>query len=253
MIRFSVCIEPLWKEKSVEEKIKGVKKAGFAAFEFWGWKNKNIEGILKVKEETGLETSAFCFEPNFCLTADGNEAELLKGIAESAKTAHLLKCRNLIVTTGDVVADESFEVTRRKVVRKLKQMTKAAEDNNVTLVLEPLNPVINHKGYWLTRSADAVDIVTEIGSPNLKILFDIYHQQVTEGNILHNIGRYISFIGHFHSAGVPGRNELEGGELNYGNIFTAIDKMGYKGFIGLEFMPKTNEETALKQVLSLGK
>lgn len=250
MIRFSVCIEMFWKDKTVEEKIREVKKAGFSAFEFWGWKNKNVESILKAKEETGLDTASFCLEPNFCLTDDGNETELLKGVAESAKTAHMLNCKNLIVTTGNVVADESFEVTRRKVVRKLKEMSKAAGDNNVTLVLEPLNPIVNHRGYWLTKSTEAVDIITDVNSPNLKILYDIYHQQVTEGNILHNIGKYISFIGHFHSAGVPGRNELAGGELDYKNIFAAIDRTGYKGFIGLEFTPKLGEDAALKQVLS---
>ncbi len=251
MIRFSVCIEMFWSNKPIEERIREVKKAGLPAFEFWGWKNKEIKGILKAKEETGLETSAVCIEPNGCLTDDGNEKELVKGVLESAGIAHTLRCKNLIVTTGNVVAGETYEVTRRKVVRKLKEMSKVAEDNNVTLVVEPLNPVINHKGYWLTKTIEAVDIITDINSPNLKILYDIYHQQVTEGNILYNIGKYLPLIGHFHSAGVPGRNELLGGELNYKNIFSEIDRAGYKGFIGLELTPKINEETALKQALTL--
>ncbi len=251
MIKFSVCIETFWKDKTVEEKIREVKKAGFPAFEFWDWKNKDIKNILKAREETGLETSAFCIEPNFCLTDDGNEKELVKGVLESARIAHTLKCSNLIVTTGNIVAGETYEITRRKVVRKLKEMSKAAEDNNITLVLEPLNPVINHKGYWLTKTIEAVDIIADVNSPKLKILYDIYHQQVAEGNILYNIGKYISLIGHFHSAGVPGRNELVGGELDYKNIFAAIDRTGYSGFIGLEFRPTLGEDKALKQVLSL--
>jgi len=251
MIRFSVCIEMFWKDMPIEERIKEVKKAGFPAFEFWGWKNKNLDNILKVKEETGIETSAFCIEPNFCLTDDGNEKELVSGVLESTKKAHILKSKNLIVTTGNIVAGETFEMTRRKVVRKLKEISKVAADNNITLVIEPLNPVINHKGYWLTKTTEVVDIIMDVNSPNLKILYDIYHQQVTEGNILHNIEKYFPLIGHFHSAGVPGRNELLGGELDYKNIFAAIDRAGYKGFIGLELAPKISEDTALKQALSL--
>jgi len=251
MINLSVCIEMFWRNLSVEEKISKVKELGFSAFEFWSWKNKNVESIKKIKEEMGLTLSAFCMEPNFCLTSDGNTEEIKEGLRESIKIASYLECKRLIVTTGNLIYGESFELTRRKVVKKLKEMAKIAEDGNIILVLEPLNPIVDHPGYWLNKSNDAADIVEEVNSPSLKILFDIYHQQVTEGNIISNINKYISLIGHFHTAGVPGRNELIGGELNYKNIFLAIEKLNYQGFVGLEFKSTKEDDVALKEVFTL--
>jgi len=250
-MKISVCIEMFWQNKNIEDKIEEVAKAGFPAIEFWNWSDKNIEGIRKAKEKAGLEVAAFCLEPVFCLTADGNEPELLKGAKESVKTAHLLNCKTLIATTGNIPAGDTFETARKKGVGKLKSLSKIAEDNGITLVLEPLNSIVNHPGYLLTRSCEAADIIREVNSSGLKMLFDIYHQQITEGNILYNIDRYIRLIGHFHCAGVPGRNELSGGELDYGNIFAAIDKAGYENYVGLELTPKRGEAFALKQVQKL--
>lgn len=252
MIKLSVCIEPLWKDLSPEEKIMKVKEIGFPAFEFWGWKNKDIEKIKRAKEETGIELSAFCMEPNSLLTEDAPSInELIEGLKESIRIAKILDCKRLIVTTGNALYEETFEITRRKVVRKLKELIKVAEENDIILLLEPLNPIVNHKGYWLTKTKEAVDIIEEIGSSNLKILYDIYHQQITEGNIIATIQKYISLIGHFHSAGVPGRHELTGGELNYKNIFLAIEKTGYSEYIGLEFFPTNPEEVSLKEILAI--
>jgi len=88
----------------------------------------------------------------------------------------------------------------------------------------------------LSSSWDAFGLVGEIGSPNVKILFDIYHQQITEGNLISNITEHIDRIGHFHAAGNPGRTEITKGEICYRNVFTAIKEAGYEGYIGLEYM-----------------
>lgn len=252
MPKLSVCIEMFWRGIPEEEKIKRVKNLGFPAFEFWGWKNKEIEKIKKVKEETGLNISAFCMEPNFVLTSDEVKTEeLIEGLKNTLKIAKLLKCKKLIITTGNVVHGETYEITRRKVIKKLKDLIKIAEKEEVILLIEPLNPIVDHKGYWLTKTVEAIDIIEEVGSDNLKILYDIYHQQITEGNIISTIQKFISYIGHFHSAGVPGRHELIGGEIDYRRIFEVIDKTGYNGFIGLEFAPTKADEKSLKETLRL--
>lgn len=252
MVKLSVCIEMFWRGMSEIDKIKKVKDIGYSAFEFWGWKNKDIEGIKKVKEELGMEIAAICNEPNFCLTTDDISFEqLLNGFKETTKIAKKLECKRIIITTGNIVYGESFEITRRKVIKKLKEMSKIAEDNNLILLLEPLNPIIDHKGYWLTKTVEAVDIIEEINSHNLKILYDIYHQQLTEGNIINTITKYINLIGHFHSAGIPGRHELIGGELDYSVIFNTIKKLNYEGYIGLEFSPLKSPEDSLRESLKL--
>ena len=111
------------------------------------------------------------------------------------------------------------------------------ESEGIILVIEPLNLTIDHKGYYLSKSSEAFDIVSEVGSPNVKVLYDIYHQQVTEGNIINTIRENIDLIGHFHAAGLPGRQELNRGELYYPAVFDAIDHAGYQGYVGLEYMP----------------
>ena len=90
----------------------------------------------------------------------------------------------------------------------------------------------------MSSSAEAFEIIEEVGSDRVKVLFDIYHQQITEGDLIRNIRENISRIGHFHAAGCPGRHELDTGELNYPNIFHAIREAGYTGYVGLEYFPE---------------
>jgi hydroxypyruvate isomerase len=251
MVKLSVCLETFWRDRPMEERIRKSKKAGFSAVEFWGWKDKDLGKIRAALDKTGLQVAAICVEPNFQLVNRADDAPLVQGVRESAAAAHTLGCGRLIVTCGNVLPDETSEDTRRRVVRKLRNMARAAEDAGITLVLEPLNPLVDHPGYWLTKMSRAADIVQEIASPRLKILDDLYHQQMTEGNLISNLRLYSAWIGHFHTAGVPGRHELVGGELDYRGIFAAIDQTGYDGFVGLEFWPTLGDEAALKQALEL--
>lgn len=251
MVNLSVCIEMFWRNLPPEERIRRVAAGGYQAFEFWGWQDKDLAKIRAAQQETGLAVAALCTEPSFCLVDRTDDQVVVDGVVESAAVAHSLACPTLIVTTGNVVADETFEITRRRVVRKLKKMAQVAEDQGVVLVLEPLNPLVNHPGYWLTKMSQAMDIIQEVDSPALKILDDLYHQQITEGNLIENLTRYAPWIGHFHVAGVPGRHELLGGELDYRHIFAAINQTGYSGYVGLEFSPVGSDEAALKQALTL--
>jgi len=190
-------------------------------------------------------------EPPASLTKRNVEAELTQGMQETAVVAKGLDCKTIIATVGNVYDDETYEITRRRVVRNLAAVGRVAEDNGLTLVIEPLNTLVNHHGYWLTRMSQAVDIVQEVDSPAVKILMDIYHQQIMEGNIINNLTTYIDLIGHFHTAGVPGRHELVGGELDYRPILRAIDATGYDGYVGLEYRPTMDTDESLKQALGL--
>ena len=111
------------------------------------------------------------------------------------------------------------------------------EAAGITLLVEPLNELIDHQGYYLVKSAEAFDIIKQVASPNIKILFDIYHQQISEGNVINNILANMEYIGHFHAAGNPGRNELQRGEINYPPLFAAIKQSNFSGYVGLEYWP----------------
>lgn len=250
-MRLSICIEMFWTDLPFEERIPLVKKAGYGAFEFWNWSVKDLAKVRAAQVENGLAVAGMVCEPGFSLVRRTSEQEHVEGVIASAKAAHSLGCSTVISTTGNIVPDESSDITWRRVVRKLRAMAAAAADNDVTIVLEPLNPRVDHFGYWLTTMAQAMDIVAEVDSPNLKILYDIYHQQVTEGNIIANLRQYAPWIGHIHVAGAPGRGELVGGDLDYRAIFKAIDAVGYTGYVGLEFRPTRGDEAALAEVLAL--
>ncbi|MHB9032906.1 MAG: hydroxypyruvate isomerase family protein [Anaerolineae bacterium] len=251
MVKLSVCIEMFWRTLPVEERIAKVAALGYPAFEFWGWKNKDIEKIKAAMDQTGLPLAGLCIEPYFCLIKRNVSAELVAGMRESVQVAHRLGCSTMIVTTGNTYDDESYEISRRRVVRNLAMVGQIAADNGITMVLEPLNTLADHHGYWLTKMAQAVDVVAEVDSPAVKILMDLYHQQVQEGNLIANLRQYIQHIGHFHSAGVPGRHELAGGELDYRAIFKAIDASGYNKYVGLEYSPTSDESVSLAEPLSL--
>ena len=121
----------------------------------------------------------------------------------------------------------------------LKQIMAQAEKNGVIIVMELLNSKVNHKDYMCDRSAWGVELCKRIGSPNFKLLYDIYHMQIDEGDVISTIRSYNSYFGHYHTGGVPGRNEIdETQELYYPAIMKAIHATGYKGYVAQEFIPK---------------
>lgn len=253
MVTLSVCIEMFWTDLPYPERIRRSAGLGFSAFEFWGWKAKDLDAIRAAAQESGLTLAALALEPGFAVVRPDNEKALVQGVSDSADVARSFGGNGVIVTTGNVVAGESYEITRRRVVRKLRKMAAVAADKGITLFLEPLNPFVDHAGYWLVTMAQASDIVAEVDSPALTILYDLYHQQISEGNLIANLQRYAGQIGHIHTAGVPGRHELLGGENDYAALFRAIDAIGYSGHVGLEFRPTLGEEVALTQALALAK
>ncbi|NLV74232.1 MAG: TIM barrel protein [Chloroflexi bacterium] len=251
MAKLSVCVEMFWQSLSIPERIARSAALGYSAFEFWGWKGKDIAGIRRAMDDSGLTLAAMCIEPNFSLIRRDAADELVAGMQESVHVAQQLGCRTMIATTGNTYDDESFEASRRRVVSHLKLVGQVAADHGITLVLEPLNTLADHHGYWLTKMAQAVDIIDEVDSPAVRILMDLYHQQVQEGNLIANLRQYIGRIGHMHCAGVPGRHELVGGELDYRAIFKAVDEAGYQKYIGLEYAPTIDSDESLREPLTL--
>ena len=122
-------------------------------------------------------------------------------------------------------------------VAALREAAPILEKNGLTAVVEILNTYVDHAGYFLYYVRDGVELVDRVGSPNVKLLFDIYHVQIMEGNLISNIRAHIGRIGHFHVGDVPGRHEPGTGEINYRNVFKAIYELGdrFQGYVGLEY------------------
>lgn len=134
----------------------------------------------------------------------------------------------------------------------LERVRKEAEAAGVTLVLELLNSKVDHPGYQCDRTWWGVEVMRRINSPRIKLLYDIYHMQIMEGDLIRNIRDHIGWIGHFHTAGNPGRNEIdETQEIHYPAVARAISGTEYDGYIGQEFMPKGDLFKSLEQALKL--
>jgi hydroxypyruvate isomerase len=249
-MRLSVCIDAVFHGKDFLEGMKTVKEAGYQAYEFWLWWDKDIKAVYKAQKALGLEAAAFCTR-FISLLDPGLRKDYIQGLNETLEVAKYLDCKTIISQVGYEIEGVSREAQHKSIVNGLKEAAPLLERAGAMLVVEPLNVLVNHMGYFLSSSREAFDIIDEVGSPHVKVLYDIYHQQITEGNLISTITANIPKIGHFHAAGNPGRHEITTGEINYPEVFSAIQNTGYKGFIGLEYHPLNDPAEGLKQVLDI--
>ncbi len=232
----SVCIDAVFEKKPFAEACEAVRRANIPAIEFWGWWDKDLTELKAACETNKLAVSACCTK-FISLVDPDTRAEYLTGLADSIKAAKDLGTETLISQVGDFRPGVSREDQHQSLVDGLKEAAPLLEENDITLVIEPLNELVDHAGYYLIRSDEAFDIIDEVGSSHVKVVFDIYHQQISEGHLIQNITSNIEKIGHFHAAGNPGRNELQRGEINYPQVLQAIQETGFDGYLGLEYWP----------------
>jgi len=250
-MKFSVCINSVTGELSRQDAIRLSKKLGYEAVEFWEGTDFPVDEYKQVVDETGLKVA--CMGSGAVPLVDpAKRPEFLEKLAEAIANAKSLGAKGLIALAGQELPGVSREAQHDSIVAGLKEAAKLLAGTDIVLNIEPLNTLVDHQGYYLATSAEAFEIVGKVNSPNIKVLYDIYHQQITEGNLIANITANIDLIGHFHVAGNPGRGEPYFGEINYGEVFKAIDTAGYSRYVGLEYWPKVDGvEESLKKVLAM--
>jgi len=264
-MKIDLCIEPFFLGTDTAEKIKKVKKSGFNAIEFWYWDHEFTGSDLIPRRKNIAEIAAVCMDLNVTITdmvansPDGSiggfltkpedKDKYIKRLKETIHIAHQLNCKKLITCTGNEITNKTFQQQFDSVVDTLANAAEIANKEGITLVLEALNSTVDHPGYFLTSPKTGFDVVKTVNNPGLKLLYDIYHMQIMQGNHIQTIKENIPLIGHFHSAGVPGRNELYSGELNYISIMKAIHDSGYEGYFGLEYWPTEQEDISLSKTM----
>jgi len=256
--KLSVCVCTVFNNLPFPERVAAVKEAGLGAFEFWGWSGVDLDALAAAKADTGLDLAAICVDSSDAAVRDAKakgqlvNPECREGFVaaclESIGVAKRLGTPTLIVTVGNEQEGMTREAQHQSIIDGMKAVAKPAEDAGITFVIEPLNTLVNHKGYYLWSSLEGFDICRTVGSPAVKMLYDIYHQQVMEGNLIQNITENIDLIGHFHSADVPGRHQFGTGEINYPNVLAQIDATDYTGFVGLEYLPTGDHAESLAQI-----
>lgn len=225
----------------LEEFAAAAKKMGISAIDLVGpkdWPTLQKYGLF----------SSMCNGAEINLVDGWNDkkfhAQLIKNYTEMIPLVAKAGYKNLICFSGNRRGIDD-ETGWNNCAEGLKQIMSIAEKNNVIIVMELLNSKVNHKDYQCDKTAWGVELCKRVGSENFKLLYDIYHMQIDEGDVIRTIKDNHQYIAHYHTGGVPGRNEIdETQELYYPAIMKAILDTGFKGYVAQEFIPnrKTNEE-----------
>ena len=243
-MQFSLCIDSVYPKDNLKEKLEKIKQAGFKFIEFWDWRDKDFELIIN----SGLKVTNFSGNRISSLILD-NKEKVIQEIDTSIDIAKKLKCDRIMLLSDILEGDGSVKNNSLSSEKKLlclydnlKAAVEVAKKRNIMLVIEPLNTFKDHKNYYLDNFLITLELIQSINSEHLKILYDIYHMQIMEGNVLDTLQKYHQFIGYIHIANVPYRCEPWIGELDYKFILKELSKV-YSGFIGFEFFVKEQNFT----------
>lgn len=239
-INHSVCAW-CYGDTSLDELCQFAKKTGIKGIDLLGPKE------WPTLKKYGLD-SPMCNGAEISLTDGFNEPKfhdtLIKNYTEMIPKVAAAGYKNLICFSGSRRGMDN-ETGWNNCVTGLKKLMPLAEKHGVVLVMELLNSKVDHKDYQCDRTSWGAELCKRLGSENFKLLYDIYHMQVDEGDIIHNIRDYHQYIAHYHTAGVPGRNEIDDTqELYYPAIMRAILATGFKGYVAQEFVPKNPDKLA---------
>lgn len=248
-MEYSVCASAVFQGIPLQDAVRKIHTLGYRAFEFWDWEDQNLEAVAEVQRETGIQAVGMCTRM-IPLNDPLQRNEFVQGLRDSICAARHLNCSTLIAQAGQTIPGIEREQQRVSIIEGLRECVPILEEEGMVLVLEPLNILVDHKGYFLSESSEVFRIIREVNSPQVKVLFDVYHQQITEGNLLSNMLDNLEYIGHIHIAGNPGRHEpLIDSEVHYPTVLKMLKKAGYNGFIGLEYFPQKEPEQGLYEIL----
>jgi Hydroxypyruvate isomerase len=245
-MKISLCIGA-YPGKDVFYHLEKIREHGFHGLEYYAWWDLDDLGrVAREQERIGARIVATC--TRFISLVDETCREAyIDGLRETIEACKRLGIRSIISQTGNAIDGLPREQQRQTMIETLKRCAPLLEEAGVVLELEPLNGLVDHPGHFLQRSDESVSVIDAVGSPHVKLVFDVYHQQITEGNVIRNAVGYADRINHYHIADNPGRNEPGTGELNYVNILRAIKETGFDGYVGLECRYSVDTDEALEQ------
>ncbi|MBB5263941.1 hydroxypyruvate isomerase [Catenibacillus scindens] len=251
-MKYSLCIDLLYLEitpqgpvfADTDKILAGMelaKKAGFDCVEFWDWANKDVDRLVAKQKELGLTVTSICAKDRGTLADPSTHEKALEGLKETIEVAKRFDCKNIIVT-ADEMPGFSHEESHKNIVEGFKMQAPLAEAAGVTLILEPIYAPF--PGFF-RDSAEPFAVIDEVGSESLKLLYDIFHYQLMEGNITNTLKNNLDKIGHIHIAAAPNRTEITDGEINYSYILKTLKDLGYDKYVALEYSATMDKEASL--------
>lgn len=257
-MKYSVCIDMLFPEVDFYDRFALAKQAGADAVEFWKWSNKDLDRVSAALKENGL-SFAICnidskdeklsYDLSRGILNAGRKEEFLSAIEESIPAYRTIGASALIVLIGEKL-DLPYETQIKNITECLKAAVPLIEKENINLVVEPLND-IDRTNYFLPRAKEVLEILREVNCEKIKILLDLYHEQLMAGNLINTVRDNIDLIGHIHIADVPGRHQPGSGEINYPNILKVVSELDYKNFVGFEFRSTVEPEKTAEIIRSV--
>ena len=255
MLHFAANISFLFKELPFLDRFAAAAEAGFKLIEcHWPYDN-SMEALRDRLERAGQSLVMVNTAPGNLEAGDfglgavpGREADFQAALDQALLYASSLGATRIHCMAGKVPVTAT---AHRTFVDNLRRGADKAQGKGVTLVIEPIN-TRSAPGYFLTRSQQAVDLIGEVDRPNLKLLFDVFHLQIMEGDIITRLEQLLPIIGHVQIAAVPSRAEPDEGEINYRAVFDALERIGYDQVVGCEYLPRGDTREGLAWRRKLG-
>jgi hydroxypyruvate isomerase len=249
--RFAPNIEMWWRgsKLSPEQRIEAAARLGYSAVEMWPYEGKNIDALVQACQKHSVAITQFTawgFTPG--LNDPKNHDRFVTKLEEACKVAQRLGTRMMCVVAGNDIAGMTQRQMHDNVITALRRGAPIAEKHNVTLILEQMNIRVDHKGHCLYGSEPTLRILKAVGSRHVKMLLDLYHAQITEGDLCGHIRENFDHAAYYQIADHPGRNDPGTGEVHYARVLKQLHDLGYRGHIGLEFNPRNGETEAARNV-----
>ena len=249
--KFAVNTEMWWGKLPFLKRLEAAAALGFEAVEIWPWRGKDVNAVADTSKKLGLKIvqfTAWGFTPG--MNDPKNKQKVVDEVGASCETAKKWDCSMMCVVAGNDIPGKSQAEMHDTVIDALKAAAPIAGKAGVTLILEPMNIRVDHKGHCLYGSAPTMRIIKEVGSEFVKINWDLYHMHITEGDLCGHLreGMKANAIAYIQIADHPGRHEPGTGEIHYPRVFKELQVLGYKGYVGLELVPAKGEEAAAKAV-----
>ena len=241
------------------DRFQAAKDDGFEFVEFWGWTDKDLDAVKAAAEKAGVGISGFNGDAELSLIDPAQKKDYLDFLRCSVAAARKVGARSVTIHSnglgdGGIVINHYDELSDTvklcTMFDTLKECAAIAESSGIRMNLEPLNITTDHVGNFLATTRMAAEMTRLIGSPVLKVLYDVYHMQLNEGSICDNVRAYGDQFGHIHVADAPGRHEPGTGEINYHKVFACLEDCGYQGLVGFELMPETTTKNAVKAIMA---
>lgn len=249
----------LWTLKgSFEEKVQTAAKAGMQSVElvaeYATWTETDAAKYKKLVQSFGMGIDTILATPGWgkrpvSMVDPEHRPAFLADVKNAIGVAQRLECPQIILMSGNAIAGRTYEAQWASLVEGAKRAADLAAQAKVTLIFEPLNSKVNHKGYFLTTCVEGLKLVREVNHPHFKLLFDLYHEQVQVGNVTRTAVEAAPHVAVYHVADNPGRNDPGSGEMNHPNIYKAIAQTGYAGYLCMEYLPLGDPVESLKKAV----